>query len=71
MHQVAIAEVTDDGVTTPAGVLRTLDVGRGDKVAFVAHNNGSIPSCGGKSSSIAAVMCSPLRRRRRPMTMTR
>jgi len=42
MQQVAIAEVTDDGATIPADVLRTLGVARGDKVAFVAHDDGSI-----------------------------
>jgi bifunctional DNA-binding transcriptional regulator/antitoxin component of YhaV-PrlF toxin-antitoxin module len=42
MQQVAITEVTDDGAAIPADVLRTLGVARGDKVAFVARDDGSI-----------------------------
>jgi len=42
MHQVAITEVTDDGAIVPADVLRTLGAARGDKVAFVTHDDGSI-----------------------------
>ncbi len=42
MQQVAIAEVTDDGAAIPVDVLRTLGVARGDKVAFVARDDGSI-----------------------------
>ncbi len=42
MQQVAIAEMTDDGAAIPVDVLRTLGVARGDKVAFVARDDGSI-----------------------------
>lgn len=42
MQQVAIAEVTDDGATIPADVLRTLGAAAGDTIAFVRNDDGSL-----------------------------
>lgn len=42
MQQVAVADVKDDGAAIPADVLRALGVSAGDRVAFVANDDGTI-----------------------------
>jgi len=42
LRHIAIAEVTDDGATIPAAVLRALNACAGDTVAFIANDEGSI-----------------------------
>jgi bifunctional DNA-binding transcriptional regulator/antitoxin component of YhaV-PrlF toxin-antitoxin module len=42
MQQVAVTEVQENGATIPAEVLRVLGVSRGDRVAFVEKDDGTI-----------------------------
>jgi bifunctional DNA-binding transcriptional regulator/antitoxin component of YhaV-PrlF toxin-antitoxin module len=42
MQQVAVTEVQENGATIPTEVLRALGVARGDRVAFVAKDDGTI-----------------------------